>query len=135
MCLLGGLWCWSWTSLQGETPGEPPDRGWVVGWITYFTLTASVLVYLWWKRARARVIVVAPLAGTFITFVLILSGLIPDTSADLHDSSTFFDGIWPVLVWAILAAALTAAVGLVASLGRHDAGRAGSVGRSRASSR
>jgi Na+/proline symporter len=85
----------------------------VAGWIVYFTLTASVLLYLWWKRARAWVIVVAPAAGTVVTFSLILSGPIPDTSADLHDSSTFFDGIWPVLVWALVAASLTAAIGLV----------------------
>lgn len=113
MSLLGLLWCGLWSEFRGDTPWEPNDKGWFAGWIAYYVLTGAVLVYLWWKRVRAWVIVTTPIASTVLTLALVLIGLVPDTSADLHDTSTFIDGFWPVLLWGVVAAGIAALIGAV----------------------
>jgi hypothetical protein len=118
MLVLGLLWCGFWALFQGERSWQPSDKGWFAGWIAYYVLTAAVLVLLWWKRARDWVIVMTPIASTVITIALLLPGWVPtpsmtDAAAD-EFTATFIDGFWRMFLWAVIAAAIAAAIGLVA---------------------
>jgi len=117
MLVLFLLWCGYWLPLlQGETWWQPSDKGAFAGWIAYYVLTAVVLVFLWWKRVRAWVIVLVPIASTVITIALLLPGWLPAPGMTGSDQSTatFADGLWRVLLWGMIAAVIASVLGAVA---------------------
>lgn len=93
MLVLGLLWCYGWAdALQGETPGEPNDNGLIAGYVVHYLVIGGFLVFLWWRRVHSGLILVAPIAIETLLITLVLTGVVPDTTADQSDTSTFADG-------------------------------------------
>lgn len=106
MLAIGLGWCWLLTYNQGETPGEPADRGMVAGSVFHFIVIGGVLVVLWAKRVHWEVMVAAPLLSQVITLLAIVVFFPSTPSADSSDDSTVFDGFIDGLPYTVISAAL-----------------------------
>lgn len=106
MVALGLALCGAIATHQGDTPWEPSDKGWFVGWAVHFLVIGGLLVLLWWLRARAVWIVVAPVLSGLLAFAMAPPGGWAEEGADLRDDATFADGFHDVLPYMLVAVLL-----------------------------
>jgi hypothetical protein len=105
--------CGLMATQQGETPWEPSDTGWFVGWVLHFLVIGGLLVLLWWIRARCVWIVAAPVLTGLLAFLVSAPGGWAEEDADFRDDATFADGLDDVLPYTLTAGFL---MGLVVAV-------------------